>query len=135
MELTNSLEEYLKTMYILEQTTNEIKVTEIANKLHKTKASVNNAINNLKSEGLIDYEPYGEIKLTSKGKNEALKIINAEEEAKRIKTVLSTDTLNKLARYTHKELGLSSLECGYDINNERCIMCVRIKDREKKENK
>ena len=60
---------------------------------------------------------------------------NAEEEAKRIKTVLSTDTLNKLARYTHKELGLSSLECGYDINNERCIMCVRIKDREKKENK
>ena len=148
MELTNSLEEYLKTMYILEQTTNEIKVTEIANKLHKTKASVNNAINNLKSEGLIDYEPYGEIKLTSKGKNEALKIIeandivklfltdiigstneNAEEEAKRIKTV------NKLARYTHKELGLSSLECGYDINNERCIMCVRIKDREKKENK
>ena len=50
MELTNSLEEYLKTMYILEQTTNEIKVTEIANKLHKTKASVNNSINNLKSE-------------------------------------------------------------------------------------
>lgn len=48
MELTNSQEEYLKTMYLLKTTNNEIKVTEIANRLSKSKASVNNMINLLK---------------------------------------------------------------------------------------
>ncbi len=150
MELTNSQEEYLKTIYILKNTKNEIKVTEIANKLNKTKASVNNAINSLKQEGLIDYEPYGQIELTKQGETLAQKIIeandivklflteiinateeNAENEAKSIKTVLSDDTLNKLARYTHKELGLTSLDCGYDINNQRCIVCARRKESKK----
>lgn len=150
MELTNSQEEYLKTIYILKNTKNEIKVTEIANKLNKTKASVNNAINSLKQEGLIDYEPYGQIELTKPGETLAQKIIeandivklflteiinateeNAENEAKSIKTVLSDDTLNKLARYTHKELGLTSLDCGYDINNQRCIVCARRKESKK----
>lgn len=144
MELTNSQEEYLKTIYLLKSTNNEIKVTSIANKLEKTKASVNSAVNSLKSEGLIDYEPYGHIELTKKGEKEAIKIIeandivklflteiigsseeNAKKESMQIKTILSDDTLNKLARYTHKELGLYSLECGYDINNEKCIKCAR----------
>ncbi len=144
MDLTNSQEEYLKTIYILKNTKNEIRVTEIANKLGKTKASVNNAINSLKQEKLINYEPYGQIELTKEGESLARKIVeandivklflieilgstdeNAENEAKAIKTVLSDDTLNKLARYTHKELGLSSLDCGYDINNQRCIECAR----------
>ena len=147
MELSNSQEEYLKTIYILKNTKNEIRVTEIANKLSKTKASVNSAINSLKQIGLINYEPYGEIELTDEGEKFAQKIIeandivklflkeiigatetNAEEEAKAIKTVLSDDTINKIAKYTHKELGLTSLECGYDINNQRCITCARRKD-------
>lgn len=144
MELTNSQEEYLKTIYLLKTTNNEIKVTSIANKLNKTKASVNNAINSLKAEGLINYVPYGHIELTQAGEKEAVKIIeandivnlflteiigaskeNASKEATQIKTILSDDTLNKLARYTHKELGLYSLDCGYDINNEKCIKCAR----------
>ncbi len=148
MSLSNSQEEYLKTIYILKNTQNEIRVTDIANKLNKTKASVNNAINNLKQEELINYEPYGQIELTQEGEKIAQKIIeandivklflieilgankeNAENEAKSIKTVLSDDTLNKLARYTHKELGLYSLECGYDINNEKCIKCARRKNK------
>lgn len=150
MELSNSQEEYLKTIYILKNTKNEIRVTDIANKLNKTKASVNNAINSLKQEGLLSYEPYGQIELTINGEHLAQKIIeandivklflteildvteeNAENEAKSIKTVLSDDTLNKLARYTHKELGLTSLDCGYDINNQKCIKCARRQDKRK----
>ena len=141
MNLTNSQEEYLKTIYILNSSKNEIKVTEIANKLNKTKASVNNAINTLKNEGLINYEPYGHIELTETGKKEAVKIIEANDivklfltellevnddtaskEAEKIKTILSDDTLNKLARYTYKELGLNP-NCSYDINNESCLRC------------
>lgn len=144
MNLSNSQEEYLKTIYLLKTTGNKIKVTSIATKLGKTKASVNNAINSLKAEGLINYEPYSNIELTDTGEKEAVKIIeandivnlflteilnatpeNATNEATKIKTILSDDTLNKLARYTHKELGLYSLDCGYDINNEKCIKCAR----------
>ena len=61
VNLTNSQEEYLKTIYILKNTQKDIRVTDIAKKLDKSKASVNNAINLLKNDGLIDYEPYGQI--------------------------------------------------------------------------
>ncbi len=144
INLTNSQEEYLKVIYILKNTKKDIRVTDIAKKLDKSKASVNNAINLLKNDGLIDYEPYGQIKLTEKGETEAIKIIeaydivklfltdilnankeNVDEEAKKIKTILSDDTLNKLAKYTHKTLGLYSLECGYDIAKTSCIKCAR----------
>lgn len=144
INLTNSQEEYLKVIYILKNTKKDIRVTDIAKKLDKSKASVNNAINLLKNDGLIEYEPYGQIKLTEEGETEAIKIIeaydivklfltdilnankeNVDEEAKKIKTILSDDTLNKLAKYTHKTLGLYSLECGYDIAKTSCIKCAR----------
>lgn len=144
MILSNSQEEYLKTIYIQKNTNNNIRVTDIANKMNKSKASVNSGLNNLKQNGLINYEPYSSIELTETGEREALKIIeaydivklflteiinadkeNADKEAKEIKTILSDDSLNKLARYTHSVLGLHSLDCGYDINNEHCIKCAR----------
>ena len=49
----------------------------------------------------------------------------AENEAKEIKMAMKDSTINKLARYIHEKLGLYSLDCGYDINNERCIDCAR----------
>ena len=51
----------------------------------------------------------------------------AEEEATKMKAVISDETINKLAKYVHKALGLSNLDCNYDINNERCIDCLRRK--------
>ena len=64
MELTNPLEEYLKTMYVLQNTEGQIRVTDIARKLDCTKPSVNRALNTLKSNGLVHYEAYGKIALT-----------------------------------------------------------------------
>ena len=144
MNLTNSQEEYLKTIFLLKNTINEIRVTDIAKRMNKTKASVNSAINTLKNAGYVIAEPYSHIELTKEGEDEAIKIIeaydivklfltdiinvnieNADREAKEIKTILSKDSLNKLARYTHKALGLYSLECGYDINKVNCIKCAR----------
>ena len=49
----------------------------------------------------------------------------ANKEAEKIKSVINDETINKLARYVHKELDLSSLDCDYDVNNERCRSCVR----------
>ena len=146
MNLTGVQEEYLKTIYTLQKTEKTVRVTDIAKKLNKTKPTVNYAINNLKTEGLINYETYGDITLTKSGEQQAQKILEAydimyiffneiigldekeaEEEATKVKATLKDKTLNKIAVYTHKTLGLYSLECGYDINNKKCITCLRRK--------
>ena len=62
--ISKSLEEYLKTMYILKKQNGNIRVTDIANKMKCTKPSVNKAINNLKENGFLNYESYGQIELT-----------------------------------------------------------------------
>lgn len=144
--ISKSLEEYLKTMYILKQQNGNIRVTDIANKMNCTKPSVNKAIYNLKDEGLLNYESYGTIELTAKGEDLAKKILEAydivyvflkevlnldkkqaEIEAEKIKLVITDETINKLAKYVHKVLGLNNLDCNYDINKEKCRTCVRRK--------
>lgn len=62
--ISKSLEEYLKTMYILKKQNGNIRVTDIANKMKCSKASVNKAIYNLKDNSLLNYESYGTIELT-----------------------------------------------------------------------
>lgn len=142
--ISKSLEEYLKTMYVLKKQNGKIRVTDIAEKMSCTKPSVNKAICNLKDNGLINYESYGPIELTKEGEDLAKKILEAydivylflkdvlnleekqaNKEAEKIKSVITDETINKLAKYVHKELDLSSLDCDYDINNERCRSCVR----------
>lgn len=142
--ISKSLEEYLKTIYIIEKQNDKPRVTDIAEKMNCTKPSVNKSLKLLKEKELVIYEPYGQIELTEEGKKLAKKILEAndivylflreilgedeeiaESEAKKIKMEMNDTTLNKLARYLHKELGLYSLDCGYDINNEHCIDCAR----------
>ena len=142
--ISKSSEEYLKTMYILKQQNGNVRVTDIAQKMNCTKPSVNKAIYNLKDEGLLNYESYGTIELTDSGENLAKKILeaydivyvflkdvlnleedDAKKEAERIKLAITDKTLNKLAKYVHKVLGLSNLDCDYDINKEKCRCCAR----------
>lgn len=142
--ISKSLEEYLKTIYIIQKQNQLPRVTDIAEKMKCSKASVNKSLKLLKVENLVNYEAYGQIELTDNGIKLAKKILEAndivylflteilgedkdtaEQEAKEVKMVMKDTTLNKLARYLHKELGLYNLDCGYDINNERCIDCER----------
>lgn len=142
--ISKALEEYLKTMYILHKQNGNIRVTDIANKMDCTKPSVNKALNNLKEEKLVNYETYGTIELTEKGENLAKKILEAydivyvflkevlnleedmaKSEAEKIKSSLTDYTINKLAKYVHEVLGLTSLNCNYDINKEKCRNCVK----------
>ena len=142
--ISKSLEEYLKTIYILGKKNDKIRITDIAEKMNCSKASVNKSLKLLTEKGLINYESYGQIEITEEGLRLAKKILEAndivylfltevlneekeiaEQEAKELKMVMKDTTLNKLAKYLHKELGLYSLDCGYDINNEHCIDCAR----------
>ena len=64
MKLTNSQEEYIKTIYLLQKNNKKVRVTDIALKLKITKPSVNKAINVLKDMGILNYKAYGNITLT-----------------------------------------------------------------------
>ena len=144
--ISKSSEEYIKTMYILKKQNDKIRVTDIAEKMNCTKPSVNKALNNLKEKNLINYETYGTIELTIEGENLAKKILEAydivylflkdvlnleeqeaKKEAEKIKSAITDDTINKLAKYVHKELGLRDLNCNYDINKEQCRCCIKRK--------
>ena len=142
--ISKALEEYLKTMYVLKKQNGNIRVTDIANKMQCTKPSVNKALNNLKEEKLINYETYGAIELTEKGEDLAKKILEAydiiyiffkdvlnleddiaKKEAEKVKSSIDDETINKLAKYVHKVLGLRNLNCNYDINKEKCRSCIK----------
>ena len=145
IKLTNSQEEYLKTIYILQKNNQKIRVTDIAKKLKITKPSVNKAINILKDLNLINYKTYGEISLTEDGEKNAREIIKkydilkmfltdvleinqekAEEEAKQMKYAMSEETAQKLDLYISKILDLGDLDCDYDKTSEKCRNCVKI---------
>ena len=142
--ISKALEEYLKTMYVLKKQNGNIRVTDVAEKMNCSKPSVNKALNNLKAENLVNYESYGTIELTESGEHLARKILEkydivylflkevlniedeeAKLEADKIKLAMNDNTINSLAKFVHKELGLYSLDCNYDINKEKCIECVR----------
>lgn len=142
--ISKALEEYIKTMYVLKQQNTEIRVTDIATKMNCSKASVTKSLNSLKEKGLVNYEAYGKIELTEEAEeiaqklleaydivylflNDILEVSNSKEEAEKIKSVMSDDAINKLARYIHKELKLSSLDCKYDINESKCRSCIKRK--------
>lgn len=146
--ISKSLEEYLKTIYILKEQSGNVRVTDIAKKMSCTKPSVNKALYNLKENKLLNYESYGIIELTEKGEDLAKKIIEtydiiylflkdilnlkseeAQKEAEKIKSVLADETTNELAKYVHKVLNLDNLDCNYDINEERCRSCARTLSR------
>ena len=40
--------------------------------------------------------------------------------------LLSDKSLNELAKYVHKELGLNSNGCDYNLNNEKCRRCTKL---------
>ena len=50
----------------------------------------------------------------------------AIEEAKVLKHAISQNTALKLNKYITEVLNLEELECGYNINNEKCRNCLRV---------
>lgn len=142
--ISKALEEYIKTMHVLQVQKGEIRVTDIAEKMNCSKASVTKSLNLLKEKGLVEYEAYGKITLSKEAeeiaqkKLEAYDIVylffnqmlempedEARQEAEKVKSVISDDTLNRLVKYLHKELGLTNLDCNYDINDGKCRSCIK----------
>ena len=68
-------ENYIKSIYALSQATGEVFVSELARKLDVKLPTVNSMIKKLATKKMVAYAPYQGIKLTEKGKKEALGII------------------------------------------------------------
>ena len=49
----------------------------------------------------------------------------SKREAEKLKLTMEDNTINNLAKYVHKVLNLSDLNCDYDISKERCRVCKR----------
>ena len=117
-KMSPSLENYLETVLLLEQKDPEVRLTDVANKLGVSKASVNRAQGILKKAGLIEQERYGTITLTQEGRDVANDVykrhrtlkkflmcvlqINeetAENDACLMEHVISKETMEKLTQY------------------------------------
>jgi len=91
--LSQSQEDYLKTMYLLGGCDGFVHVRDVAMKLNVKKPSVVAAVKNLVDRGLIKHERYGSLSLTGKGK------LIAEEVCERHRV---------LFEFFHKVLGVES---------------------------
>jgi DtxR family Mn-dependent transcriptional regulator len=117
-----NLEEYMELFYQLDQSGEKIRTKTIADELKTTKGNVSQALTKLKKDKLIEYAPYQDIKLTTKGREIGKKIKHnheiseeflikklgvdpkqAHREACKIEHALSGSTINKLARFLNEK--------------------------------
>ncbi len=69
--LTPTLEDYLVVIYEIQQKQPAARISTVARKVGVTFPSVTNAVRRLADLGYVDYEKYGLITLTTKGKRKA----------------------------------------------------------------
>ena len=74
MVITATIEDYLERILLLSEEEGHARVTEMAKLLGISKASVTEMIAKLKSNGFVDFEKYGTITLTEKGRKIAIKV-------------------------------------------------------------
>src|SRR5438132_6588699 len=73
--LSANIEEYLEWIYRLSREQDEVTTTDLARSLKVSPASVTGMLKRLAERGLIHYQPYHGIELSSEGRTVALKII------------------------------------------------------------
>ena len=116
--MTQSLEDYLETIYVLISETGSACVRDVAKTLDVKMPSVVKAIHELKSLELVIQEPYSPIELTKKGRRLANSVLNrhtllraflmklgvsrkaADIDACRMEHILSAETLDKIRTFT-----------------------------------
>jgi DtxR family Mn-dependent transcriptional regulator len=74
LAITATIEDYLERILLLSENDGHAHVTELANLLGISKASVTEMITKLKTNGFVNFEKYGTITLTEKGRKIAVKV-------------------------------------------------------------
>ncbi len=68
LPLSPAMQDYLEEILNLSNQLGTVRVTDIAERLNLTKASVSQALNQLREQGLVTQERYGPVKLTERGR-------------------------------------------------------------------
>jgi DtxR family Mn-dependent transcriptional regulator len=77
--LTPNMEMYLKTIFEIDDAGSRARVKAIAERLGVTMPSVSGAVDNLQKRGLVQHNPYGDVKLTTKGRRVAREVKDRNE--------------------------------------------------------
>ena len=116
--LTQSEEDYLEAIYVINQEKKVVRTKDVAKHLNIKLPSVTESIKKLSKKGMTIYEKYGLIKLTKKGEKYAKEVFKkhqtlflfltkflgvkketALKEACMLEHSLSTETLEKLIKF------------------------------------
>ncbi len=73
--ITQSIQDYLKAIYKVEETGQEVTTNSLAERLNVTQPSVTGMLKKLSETNLIDYTPYQGVRLTEAGRKIALEVI------------------------------------------------------------
>jgi DtxR family Mn-dependent transcriptional regulator len=92
VDSTESVQDYLKVIYLLSQAGEEVTTSAVAARLGVSAASVTSMIKRLASRGLLRHQRYQGVELTSTGRKLALEVIRHHR---------------LLESYLHKELGMT----------------------------
>jgi DtxR family Mn-dependent transcriptional regulator len=74
-QLSATLEDYLETIFRLEQERGFARVRDISAGLDVAKSAVTTALHSLSEKGLVDYEPYEPVRLSPEGRRRAGRIV------------------------------------------------------------
>jgi DtxR family Mn-dependent transcriptional regulator len=85
-EVTAVVEEYLETIYRLEEKNGVARTSDIVNLLRVVPGTVTNTVERLEKEGYITHEPYKGVKLTHRGLKMALQVIRRHRLSERLLT-------------------------------------------------
>ena len=115
--MTNSLEDYLETIYLLAQTKGRARVRDVAAALHVKMPSVIKAILELKRLGYVVQEPYGAVELTEAGTAAASAILGRHTLLKEFLGLhkVSDETAEKDACTREHFLSAETLACITDF--------------------
>ena len=151
--LSESLEDYLETIFHIEQEKHAARAKDIAKRLKVSGASVTAALRTLSEKKLINYAPYDLITLTTRGKAVAENIVlrhvtlrkfftrvlsidqqEAEQVACKMEHAMSENILERLTQFitfleTCPRGGREWLEgfssyCEHGKNHEQCEQCL-----------
>ena len=117
MQLQESAEMYLETIYLLTKTRNDVRSVDVAEHMGYSKPSVSRAVGLLKQGGYLSVDEDGYLSLTDDGKAVAEKIFErhtvlsrlfqrlgvsedvAAEDACKIEHIISDETFNAIKAY------------------------------------
>ncbi|ARN57368.1 metal-dependent transcriptional regulator [Sedimentisphaera salicampi] len=109
-KLTSGLEDYLEAIYLIQEKEGSARVKQIAEKMSVRAASVTGALQSLSAKGLINYTPYEHIRLTKKGRNEAVRVESRHRLLKRFfEDVLCVD---------EQKAGEAACKCEHGLHQE-----------------